>query len=84
MSVSKDKKEALVTFVQVLNHPNFKTRFIKLHGLDPDKKYTVSFPDENQAYFPEITLSGSTIMNAGIGIKRDWGDFQAKLIHIYS
>ena len=84
MSVSKDKKEALVTFVQVLNHPNFKTRFIKLHGLDPDKKYTVSFPDENQADFPEITLSGSTIMNAGIGIKRDWGDFQAKLIHIYS
>ncbi|MCI6891270.1 MAG: alpha-galactosidase, partial [Treponema sp.] len=84
MSVSKDKKEALVTFVQVLNHPNFKTRFIKLQGLDPDKKYTVSFPDENQADYPEITLSGSTIMNAGIGIKRDWGDFQAKLIHIYS
>ena len=84
MSVSKDKKEALVTFVQVLNHPNFKTRFIKLQGLDPDRKYTVSFPDENQADFPEITLSGSTIMNAGIGIKRDWGDFQAKLIHIYS
>ena len=27
-SIAKDKSKALVTFVQVLNHPNYKTRFI--------------------------------------------------------
>ena len=84
MSVSKDKNQALVTFVQVLNHPNYKSRFIKLSGLDPDKQYKVCFPDENQQDYPEMSLSGATIMNAGIPVKRDWGDFQAKIIFIYS
>ena len=84
MSVSKDKSKALATYVQVLNHPNYKTRFIKLAGLNPDKKYKITFPDENPADFPEIILAGSTIMNAGIGIKRLWGDFQGLLMYIES
>ncbi len=84
MSVSKDKSKALATYVQVLNHPNYKTRFIKLAGLNPDKKYKITFPDENPTDFPEIILTGSTIMNAGIGIKRLWGDFQGLLMYIES
>lgn len=81
-SVSKDKDEALVTFIQVLNHPNYKTRFIKIPGLDDDKNYEVSFPDEDKSQFPSVILNGKTIKNAGIAIKRDWGDFQGKLIYI--
>lgn len=82
MSVSKDKTKALVTFVQVLNHPNYKTRFIKLQGLDDEKQYLISFPDEDQKNYPAYQMSGLTIKNAGIAIGRDWGDFQGKLIYI--
>lgn len=84
MSLSKDKKSALVTFVQVMNHPNYKTRMIKITGLDESAEYKISFPDEdnNDAKYKPFTLSGSTIKNAGIPIGRDWGDFQSKLIFI--
>lgn len=37
--VSKDKKEALYTFVQVLNRPNHHSRRICLKGLDAEKQY---------------------------------------------
>jgi len=82
MSISKDKTKALVTFVQVLNHPNYKTRFIKLNGFDDKKSYKISFPDEDQKEYPPVTMSGLTIKNAGIAVRRDWGDFQSKLIYI--
>lgn len=81
-SVSKDKSKALITFVQIFNHPNYKSRFIKIHGLKQDSKYRVTFPDENPKDFPEQVLSGKTLQNAGFPIRRDWGDFQAKLIYI--
>lgn len=45
MVVSKDKREALVTFVQVLNRPNFRSRMIRLKGLDPQKRYCVEVPE---------------------------------------
>lgn len=81
-SISKDKTKALVTFVQVLNHPNYKTRFIKIKGLKDDAKYRISWPDEKQEDFPPQTLTGLTLSKAGIPIRRDWGDFQAQLIYI--
>ena len=82
MSVSKDKKKAIVTFVQVLNHPNMKSIMIKLKGLDENKKYRISYPDEDQKEFPEMILSGSTLMNAGLCMKRPWGDFQSRIVYI--
>ncbi len=81
-SVAKDRSEALVTFIQVLNHPNCKSRFIRIPGLDPEMNYRVSYPDENQEEFSPEILSGLTIMNAGIRIKPMWGDFQGRLIHL--
>ncbi len=81
-SISRDKKQALVTFVQLYNHPNNKTRMIKLAGLDAEKLYKITWPDEAQEKYPPLKLSGSTIMNAGIPIRRDWGDYQAQLIFI--
>ena len=82
MSISRDKKQALVTFVQLYNHPNNKTRMLKLSGLDSSKLYKITWPDEDQQKFAPMTLTGATIMNAGIPIRRDWGDYQGQLIYL--
>ncbi len=71
--VSKDKKEALVTFVQVLNRPNCHSRRIYVKGLDSACRYRVDDTDQ--------VLCGDTLMHAGISIPNMWGDFQSKLIH---
>ena len=81
-SISRDKTHAFVTFVQIFNHPNYKTRMMKIPGLDENRTYTISWPDEDKEKYPTLKLSGSTIMNAGIPIRRDWGDFQAQLIYL--
>lgn len=70
--VSKDKKEAFVTFTQVLGEPNKKSRRIKLYGLDENAVYEV----EGKRYF------GDTLMNAGLLIERPWGDFKSKIIDV--
>ena len=72
MVVSQDKGEALVTYVQVLNRPNFASRKIRLKGLDPDLTYMV----EGRTY------GGDLLMNAGLLIENPWGDFQGKLIYL--
>jgi alpha-galactosidase len=72
--VAKDKSEALVTFVQVLNRPNYHSRRIRLLGLDPEKRYGIE--GEDRSYY------GDTLMNAGIQVPNMWGDFQSRLIHI--
>ncbi len=72
--VSKDKGESLITYVQVLNRANCRSRQICLKGLSPDKKYKLSTSEK--VYF------GSTLMYAGILINNPWGDFKGGLIHI--
>jgi len=74
MVVSKDKKEALATYVCVKRRPNPRSRGLKFLGLDPEKTYRIEGQDR--------TYLGSTLMNAGIYIEEPWGDFQAKLFHI--
>ena len=76
MVVSKDQKEALFTFVQVLNRPNFHSRRICLKGLNPDCDYVVEDAD-NRIY------GGDLLMNAGLLIQNPWGDFMGRLIHLY-
>lgn len=78
--VSGDKAKSLVTFVQVLNRPNFKSRRILLKGLAPDKRYTVSF--ENNKDIKEKVYSGDALMKAGILMPNPWGDFKAWLIYL--
>lgn len=82
MIVAKDKSEALLTYVQVLKRPNFKSRMVKLAGLAPDKVYRVIYEDseadgENQG----IELHGDTLMSAGVKIPDMWGDFKSTLIY---
>ena len=74
MVVSKDKKKALVTYVQVRNRANAHVRKIRLKGLDPQKKYTVEGMEK--AYY------GDTLLNAGIVVKNMRGDSQSTLIYI--
>ncbi len=42
MVVSEDQTEALCTYVQVLSQINYKSRRIRLQGLDPDAFYSVT------------------------------------------
>lgn len=72
--VSKDKKEALFTFIQVLNRPYHLSRKICLKGLNKDFKYCLEETDE--IYF------GDTLMKAGLLIPPLEGDFRGKLIHL--
>ena len=67
--------------MQVLNHPNFKKRFIKVKGICAESNYLVHYLDDDKNSKP-LKMKGSTIMNAGIPVSRDWGDFQGKLIYL--
>ncbi|MCI6017883.1 MAG: alpha-galactosidase [Clostridiales bacterium] len=71
--VSKQKDETLVTYVQVLSQPNFRSRKIKLAGLDPKGVYKLE--DTGKIY------SGEMLMNAGFLIQRKMGDFISDLYH---
>ena len=71
MFVAKDKSEAVFTFVQVLGRPNYKSRRIKLKGLEPDFQYKNSETG--------LTQSGSALMNAGINMGLN-GDFASVMI----
>ena len=72
--VSKDKKEALYTYVQVLNRPNYHSRRIYLKGLAAEKYYVIEGEDG--------TWSGEQLMNAGLLVQNPFGDFKGKLIHL--
>ena len=72
--VSKDKKEALYTFVQVLNRANFHSRRIFLKGLKPDAKYIIE--GEEHVY------TGDVLMKVGYLVQNMWGDYQSRLIHV--
>lgn len=72
--VSKDKKEALYTFVQVLGRPNCRSRRIYFKGLDPDVRYRVE--GEEEVYL------GDVLMKAGYLVQDLHGDFKSRLIHI--
>ncbi len=70
--VSKDKKQALITFVQVMVEPNIHSRKIYLQGLLEDTVYEV----EGKRY------TGNVLMHAGLLVPALWGDYQAKLIEV--
>lgn len=72
MIVEKDKSRALFFYVQVMARANAKSRFVRLAGLDPERRYAV----EGKAY------AGSTLMQAGVRIPAESGDFRSRLIEI--
>ena len=88
MTVSKDRAESLLTFVQVMNRPNVHSRIIRLKGLDPDAKYLIkkfnmeTGEDEVYLSYMDKPLSGETLMSGGIVIENLWGDNRGLLLHI--
>lgn len=72
--VSKDKSEVLITYIQVLQRPYYRSIRIYLKGLDENAIYRDT--ETNQVY------SGSALMHAGINITGIRGDFAGKLIHL--
>ena len=74
MVASKDKKEALVTYVQVLSRPNFHSRRVRLKGLSPENRYRIEETGE--------VLGGDVLMQAGMLIAPLWGDYRSRLIHL--
>ena len=83
--VSKDKSEAMVTVINVIGRVNYKSRLVKLKGLDPDKIYSLkTFNMETAAEDEEfLRLRGDALMYAGINVKGIYhGDFKGRLIHL--
>ncbi len=67
--VSEDKSRAYAMIMYKTAFPNALSDYLKLCGLDENRKYTVKQLG--------ITLSGSTLMNAGLPILQHWGDYDA-------
>lgn len=82
--VSKDKNKALLTTVQVLNHANWKSRIIRMKGLDESKKYRVSYEDSAGNKKELGVWNGNTLLNTGLLVERMWGDFGSQLIEFKS
>ena len=83
--VSKDKKESLVFYVQVLGEPNRHSRILRLQGLRGDAAYhlyEVDMQGEDGSVVKDTdkVYSGQLLENGGIILERMWGDFRAKLI----
>ena len=68
---SRDGSETLVTFVQVLNRPNYHSRRICLQGLQEQALYRVEETGE--------VFGGDTLMYAGLPVENLWGDFRSRL-----
>ena len=73
MTVSEDKNEALVTMVIIRTHSR-ERQFLRLCGLDPDKKYRDTETGE--------VHSGAVLMNAGYNFLGFTGDGASKVIHL--
>lgn len=71
--VSKYKDEVLVTCIQVLGRPNYKSRRIKLKGLIEDRYYKNQITGE--------VITGGALMNAGVNLNNLHGDFSGLLLH---
>ncbi len=79
--VAKDKSEALVTYIQVLNRPNCHSRRIRIPGLDTERTYVIANAEE----WPEMaqtTYRGDTLCYAGINIPPLQGDSRGVLLHL--
>lgn len=71
--VAKDQAEALVTVVQVLAQAAFRSRKIRIKGLDEHADYLLE--ETGQIY------SGKLWMNGGVLVPRSHGDFTSYLFH---
>ncbi len=88
MNVSKDKSEALVTYVQVLGRPSTNSRLAFLRGLDPNAAYTITeecgaahVENGYGSFVPQTEGCGDELMRMGM-LMPPLGDFQSRLYHL--
>ena len=74
MVVSKDKREALMTYIQVLGEPNRRSRRICLKGLKPEYNYRINGKDR--------VYGGDVLMSGGILIESRKGDFKGEIFYL--
>ena len=91
--VSKDRTEALITYVQVLKVPEDRSRILRIPGLDPDKEYAVIVdqtgdiaPEDDKTMVlpvgPRTKMRGDALMYAGLPMPNFRGDFRSALIYL--
>lgn len=73
MVVSKDRSEALMTFVQVLAVVSTRSRLIRMNGLESSASYRLEGTDE--------VYSGEELACCGFPVRDIRGDFQSRLYH---
>ena len=76
MSAAKDGSEALVTCVQVLGRPNYRSRIVKLRGLDPKAVYVLERDGEEEG-----ELTGEELMQCGLRFASR-GDFMSTRVYL--
>lgn len=79
---AKDCSQAFAVCVQVLNRPNFHSRFVKIRGLDEKAAYSVCMYCDDGTSRSLENYAGSTLRNCGLRIERMWGDFRSCALHI--
>ncbi len=72
--VSKDKKEALITYVQVVAKPNSSRKLLKVPGLLSDLRYQIEGSGEE--------ILGATLEKVGLSVNPLNGDYRSELIHL--
>lgn len=79
MVVSEDRSEALVLFVQVLAQPNYRSRRIRLQGLDANRDYRLERVGQEGGSARD---GGDLLMQAGFAAERPFGDGAGCLYHL--
>lgn len=74
MSVSEDRREAVVTHVYGPAELLAKPSLLPLRGLDPDRDYRVE--EKGRIY------GGDELMHHGLVLEKSWGDYQASQFHL--
>lgn len=81
MIVSKDRKEALVTYVQVLGRPQTGAERIRLRGLDPDTGYHMETVSGKMLPSTSSLRYGDDLMNDGM-LFPALGDFESLVLYL--
>lgn len=66
LTVSPDRKEAVLMYVRPQALPNEQPPLLRLRGLDADATYTIAETGES--------YSGAELMHVGLSIRLPWGD----------
>ena len=74
MSVSEDRREAIVTHVFAQSYPNQKKTLLRLRGLNPNLLYR----DEKIGNL----YGGDELMYHGIPLCTPWNDYMAQQFHL--